>query len=219
MKLRTSYLTLKTDRPVKEDASKLRGYIGSKFGEYPILHHHIKEVGYLYTYPRVQYKIIEGLPYILGIEEGAKVLREISEELTELELGKSTYKVEQRLLLDQEIRLRPTKRNIKYAFLTPWLAFNPKNYKRYREIRDWKEKKEFINSILIGNILSMCKGLGIVVDKRLFAHTLIDAQKVEYKNVEMIGFTGEFKVNFDIPDFFGLGKGVSQGFGCVKKAL
>lgn len=71
MKLKTSYLVLSTDKPVKEDASKLRGYVGNKFSEYPILHHHIKEVGYLYTYPRGQYKIFEGTPSILGIEEGA----------------------------------------------------------------------------------------------------------------------------------------------------
>ncbi|MBI5253829.1 MAG: hypothetical protein HY930_05470 [Euryarchaeota archaeon] len=52
MKLKTLYLVLKIDKLVREDASKLRGYIGNKFPEYPILHHHIKEVGYLYTYPR-----------------------------------------------------------------------------------------------------------------------------------------------------------------------
>ena len=33
----------------------------------------------------------------------------------------------------------------------------------------------------------------------------------------MLGFSGEFKVNFNIPDFFGFGKGVSQGFGTIVK--
>lgn len=32
----------------------------------------------------------------------------------------------------------------------------------------------------------------------------------------MIGFTGEFLVNFDIPDLLGLGKSVSRGFGAVR---
>jgi len=41
---------------------------------------------------------------------------------------------------------------------------------------------------------------------------------VEFKGIRMIGFKGEFTVNFNIPDFFGIGKGVSHGFGTVKRA-
>jgi hypothetical protein len=215
MKLNTSYLMLKTDKPVEESPSKLRGYIGSRFEEYPILHHHIKEVGYLYTYPRVQYKIVEGTPYILGIEEGARVLKEISGDLKELVLGNHRYIIKQKIFYEQEAEVKPSRKR-QYRFLTPWLALNPENYKVYKEMKDWKEKKEFLNGILVGNILSMCKGLGVVVDRRLYAHSHLDAEKVEYKNVPLLGFTGEFRVNFTIPDFFGLGKGVSQGFGVVK---
>ena len=216
MKLKTSYLILKTDKPVIEDASKLRGYVGNKFSEYPILHHHIKEVGYLYTYPRVQYKIFEGMPSILGIEEGAKVLKEISGELNELVLESSRYKVNQKALFEQEVEVGAARGNRHYRFITPWLALNPENYRKYREIKNWKEKKNFLNAILIGNVLSMCKGLGIVVERELFAHSKIDESEVEYKGVPVIGFSGEFKINFKIPDFFGLGKGVSQGLGVVK---
>jgi len=81
---------------------------------------------------------------------------------------------------------------------------------------DWKEKKNFLNNIMIGNILSMCKGLDFVVDKKQYAHSYLDDETVKYKGVDIIGFRGEFRVNFKIPDFFGLGKGVSQGFGAVK---
>lgn len=215
MKLQTSYLVLNTDKPVPENASKLRGYIANKFSEYPILHHHIKEVGLLYTYPRVQYKVISGTPSVLGIEEGAKVLKKISDDLNELELGNNTYRVTQRALYEQEVEVKPDRKNHQYRFITPWLALNQDNYKKYKELRDWKEKKEFLNGILVGNILSMCKGLGIVVEKRLHLHSHLDAEKVEYK-VPLTGFTGEFRTNFVIPDLFGLGKGVSQGFGIVK---
>ena len=219
MKLKISYLILKTDKPVAEPASKLRGYIGNKFEEYPILHHHIKEVGYLYTYPRIQYKVFDGIPYILGIEEGAKVLKEISGDLDELVLGGNEYKVNQKVFYEQDVYAGMARGNRQYRFLSPWLALNPVNYRRYQGIKDWREKKKFLNGILIGNVLSMCKGLGIVVDRRLYAHSRIDETRVEYKGVSVAGFLGEFKINFVIPDFFGLGKGVSQGFGAVKNAL
>lgn len=216
MNLKTLVLVLKTEGAVKEDASKLRGYIANRFKDYPILHHHIEEAGYLYAYPRVQYKIIEGTPIVLGIEEGAEVLKHISDDIIELELGKSVYKVESIQMNLMNAEFGPCRENRHYKFLTQWLALNPANYERYKEMRDWKEKKEFLNGILVGNILSMCKSLDYVVTSKLYVHSRLDDEKVEFKGVQIIGFTGEFKVNFRIPEFFGLGKGVSQGFGTVK---
>jgi hypothetical protein len=218
MKLKILILTLKTNNPVQEDGSKLRGYIGKKFPEYPILHHHVKESGYLYTYPRVQYKVLGYTAVILGIEEGAKVLKQISDEIDFLLLGQNIYRVTQRIFYEQEVELQPTQRLISYKFISPWIALNPKNYQKFQELWGWKEKKELLNSILIGNVLSMCKGLGIVVDKELYAHSLINMERIKYKSANVVGFTGEFKINFKIPDYFGLGKGVSQGFGVVINA-
>lgn len=216
MDIKTLVLTLKTDKPIEESASKLRGCIGEKFPEYQILHHHIREVGYLYTYPRVQYKILGGTPIILGIEKGAEVLKKISSDIKQLQLGKNDYRVNEIQMNQMNAEFRPCRENRHYKFLTPWLALNPENYQKFQEMRDWKEKKLFLNKILVGNILSMCKGLDFVVKRELYVHSHLDEQTVEYKAIPLIGFTGEFKVNFRIPDLFGLGKGVSQGFGTVR---
>jgi len=214
MSLRVSYLILKTSQPVNESASKLRGYIGSRFSEYPVLHHHV-EGEYLYTYPRVQYRIVGGTPQILGIEEGAEAVKEVMDEIKELVLGGRRYEVTQRVLYEHEAKLAPSRRMRHYKFVTPWLALNPENYRRYMEARDWRERKELINRILVGNILSMCKSFGVVVTRRLHAHTHLETEKVRFKGINVIGFVGRFRVNFYIPEFFGLGKGVSQGFGMV----
>jgi hypothetical protein len=216
MEIKILTLIFKIDEPVKEDASKLRGYIGNKFTQYPILHHHIEEVGCLYTYPRIQYKIIGGTPIILGIEEGADILKKISDEISELKLGKSRYKIKSMQMNQLNADYGCCREQRHYKFLTPWLALNSENYQKYKEMNDWKEKKIFLNSILIGNILSMSKGLDYVVNKKLYAHSFLKEEKVDYKAIPMIGFNGEFKINFNIPDFLGLGKGVSQGFGVIK---
>ena len=134
-----------------EDASKLRGYIANRFKEYPILHHHLEEVGYLYTYPRVQYKLIEGT--------APDVLKKISDDIEELELGKSVYKVESIQMTQLNAEFGPCRENRHYKFVTHWLALNTANYERYKAMTDWKERKEFLNGILVGNILSMCKSL------------------------------------------------------------
>ena len=75
MHLKTLCLTLKSEIAIKESASKLRGYIAGRFKQYPILHHHIEEAGYSDTYPRIQYKLVEGTAIVLGIEECAEILK------------------------------------------------------------------------------------------------------------------------------------------------
>lgn len=216
MKLKTSHLILETDKKVTESPTKLRGYVGKKFPEYLLLHHHVKDSEYLYNYPKVQYKVIEGFPSIFTIEDGSNVVKGISDGLDELILGEKTYKVKRKVLYEQEFDIKPGNKT-KYSFLTPWVGLNSKNHEKYMKMTDWRDKKLLLNNILVGNILSMCKGLGIIVNRRLHVHSRLDPQNILFKGVNLTGFTGEFTVNFKIPDFAGLGKGVSQGFGTVRE--
>ena len=215
MKINTTYMVLKTNKPIRQDSNKLRGYIGNKFKEYPILHNHYDNGKILYSYPLIQYQVINGQASILGIEEGSTLLKELVTDITELRLSDSYYKVEDTLLLDKQYNVTNSRKH--YQFLTPWLALNTENYAKYKEIKDWKDKKLFLNNILVGNILSMAKGLGIIVNKGLYVKSKLDTCNVRYKSINMVGFTGEFKVRYNIPDFFGFGKGVSHGFGTIKR--
>ena len=216
MILDTAVLILNTDRPVREPVTKLRGFIGNQFPAYTLLHHPVED-GYLCTYPKIQYKIIEGTPFMIGIDEGAKVLKEISADIKKLELGSSIYKVSSKQINEQEAEIVPQRVMYNYRFLTPWFALNQKNYSKFMEMKDRREKKLFLNNILVGNLLSMCKGLGIIVNTRLNVRSYLDEEKIEFKGIPFTGFTGEFTVNFRIPDFFGIGKNVSHGFGTIRR--
>lgn len=216
MKINTSYLIFKTDKPVTCEASKLRGYIGNKFKNHSILHNHYGKNQYYYSYPLVQYKIINGQASILGIGKGANILKEISSDIEELKMDK-TYNINEKIIYDKNYDINTTNKEYHYEFLSPWLALNTKNFQKYINISNWRESKLFLNNILVGNILSMSKGLGIIVNRKLYIKSYLNPISVKYKSVNMKGFTGEFKVKFKIPDFFGFGKGVSQGFGTIKQ--
>ncbi|MGR3319528.1 MAG: CRISPR-associated endonuclease Cas6 [Candidatus Anammoxibacter sp.] len=41
--------------------------------------------------------------------------------------------------------------------------------------------------------------------------------RTSLKGTPMLGFIGTFSVNFEIPDYWGIGKSVSRGFGTVKR--
>lgn len=215
MKINTAYLVLKTDKPLTCSSSKLRGFMGNQFRDHYLLHNHFGGENLIYSYPLIQYQVIEGQATILGIEAGADTLKKISSDLNYLNLDKR-YDIEEKVIYEKSYNVQPTTEEYHYKFVTPWLGLNTQNFQRYLKLSDWKEKKIFLNKILVGNILSMSKGLGIIVNKRLHISSHLDETKVEYKGVLMKAFTGEFKVHYRIPDFFGFGKGVSQGFGTVK---
>ncbi len=216
MNVATIVLVLKTNMPVIDTPQKLRGYIGNKFIDYPILHHHSDGQNNIFSYPKVQYKIIGGTPIIIGIEEGAEVLRLISGEINELELGDKKYSVEEKQIIEKRQEFGITKTSQQYVFLTPWLALNEKNYLDYNNLNP-KEQILRLHKIIIGNILSISKYLEYVVVEQIQVKTKLQPKKVFSKGIPLIGFEGEFQVNFNIPDYFGIGKSVSRGFGTVRK--
>jgi hypothetical protein len=218
MNLKTLRLTLKSDRPVEEDAVKLRGFFATRFNEYALLHQHIDVDKLLYRYPRIQYKILDGAALVLGIEEGAEVLKEIYDKYDTIQLGDNAYTIVERGLTLKEEEFGISPEIISYEFITPWIALSQDNYQRYLESKR-EARTELLRRTLIGNILSASKGLDYVVldDIRLVIGRLRQS-KCEIKGTPFIGFLGGFMMNFTIPDYMGLGKSVSRGFGTVRRA-
>jgi len=217
MNLKTLRLTLRSDRPVEESAAKLRGFFATRFTEYALLHQHIDVDKLLYKYPRIQYKILEGAAIVLGIEEGAEVLKEIYDKYDEITLGESAYTIVERGILIKEAEFGISPELVSYEFITPWIALSQTNYQRYLESKR-EERRELLRRTLIGNILSASKGLEyVVLDEIKVGIGRLRRRKCELKGTSFIGFLGEFMVNFAIPDYMGLGKSVSRGFGTVKR--
>ena len=217
MNLKTLTLTLKSDRPVEEAAAKLRGFFATRFTEYALLHQHIDVDKLLYKYPRIQYKILEGAAIVLGIEEGADVLKEIYDKYDAITLGESAYTIVERGITIKEEEFGISPEILSYEFITPWIALSQSNYQRYvKSKRD--ERRELLRRTLIGNILSASKGLEyVVLDDIKLEIGRLRRRKCELKGTSFIGFLGKFMVNFAIPDYMGLGKSVSRGFGTVKR--
>jgi hypothetical protein len=120
--------------------------------------------------------------------------------------------------IESEIYFGTLKEPIPYSFITPWLALNEKNYEQYQKLGTWAKKKELLEKILIGNIISMSKSLGYTVPEPIKADIKhLKEVQTRLKGTPMLGFLGTFSVNFEIPDYWGIGKSVSRGFGTVIK--
>ena len=217
MELTTATLVMVTDKPVKESGTYLRGFIGNKYRERLLLHHHL-EKACLYQYPKVQYKVFDGTPIILGLCEGSDELKKIAFDFDKLTLNSNRYKVVKRQFIEGKQSFGSLLKPKNYQFLTPWIALNEENYSKYSKMNS-KEQTLLLHKILIGNILSAAKSFDYVVLEEIFVKTEVKPVPIVYKGFSMIGFLGRFTVNFDLPEYIGLGKGVSQGFGTVKTVV
>jgi len=211
-------LTLSGDRPIEGTASQLRGYFATKFNEYLLLHQHLADK-FLYRYPLVQYKFVDKHPMIIGINDGAKVLEEIFGQYHEIRLGRSTYQI-----VDQQLAVREEPFGLSdkyhlYEFVTPWIGLNQMNYVRYYQQPSSEARHQFLNQILTGNLLSLSKGVDYIVPDRIKCDSRLTAGKGRLKDTNVMQFTGQFYTNFLIPDYLGIGKSVSRGFGAIKQIL
>ena len=215
MKLNICRLELLNIKMKPRDSEKIRGYLGNKYDELDILHNH-KNDKFIYRYPKVQYKIIKNKPIILGINEGSNIISNIGINDDMLIIGDKPINTFEKKISINNNEYGIANDYIKYEFLSPWIALNQKNIDIYRNSSEM-EKEEILKKILIGNIISMSKGLNYTVSDQVKCWINLRKVNINIKDIKHIGFMGEFKVNFNIPDYFGIGKNVSNGLGTIKR--
>lgn len=194
-----------------------RGAVINELNDKDILfHNHLPNgEGYRYSYPLIQYKRINQRAAILCIGAGTDIVGQFfhdSDMVLNINGKSNKFEIE---------NMQPSKNLIQiwdatfYYHIRKWLPLNQKNYEKYNQLNGIAEKTLFLENILKGNILSMAKGLNIFFDKQIECKLtwISEAQTIRYKATQLTMYDAEFSCNVSIPDFAGLGKGVSIGFG------
>lgn len=201
------------DKFSKSSAKALRGYFGNFFRNIIEFHNHLDQITFNYKSPSIQYRVIDGNLSILGINEGGDILLKSIDEikLDEIKLDGIDNKIE-----EKEIKITFPELEIKderydYRFESFWIALNEENYKKY-------QKGEFsLDNQLRNNILEFFKLSGVQATKRIIAVGKFEENKIVEKDTVILGFTGTFKTNVNLPDLIALGKRKSVGFGIIKR--
>lgn len=195
-----------------------RGAILNAIGEdVELLFHNHTEDGFRYAYPLIQYKRIKKKASILCIGQGVESIAQFfSDSNFNIQLGERALTLEIDSILPRQSIVQVWDANFKYR-IRNWLALNSENYQKYSEMEAYSERILFLEKILIGNLLSFAKGLGIEIDKEIVCKILSieDPRLCVAKGVKMMSFDVVFKTNMSLPDYIGLGKHVSIGYGTV----
>lgn len=206
------YARISTDTELNISATQLRSYIGYKFIADTEFHHHDEKP---YRYPLIQYKRVKDRLFVMGIGEYADLVFDRLSGLQHIVLSKTQIPI--RDIVFERDTHQITDQITQYRFTSPWIALNAQNYTKFRSL-DRQFKKRFLENILIGNLLSMLKGLNIRLDYELYI------QIKWYKELPVTahehgfsGFYAKFATNLSVPEHIGIGKSVSKGFGMLER--
>jgi len=217
-KIRTLLVQFENELPAHK-ITAFRGAVVEKVGREHILYHqHKSDTEVLYTYPLIQYKIIHNKPCIIclgeGVDEIHKLFNHASWDINLL--GDRMVLVIDRLDLNNQV-LNIWDKKISYT-IRNWMGLNADNYKKYLDLTEQSEMIDFLENILKANILSFAKGLKWEVEKPILLTItgIVSQQARKFKGISLITFDLDFQCNVSLPNYIGLGKSVSQGYGMVR---
>lgn len=221
MQILTSTIRFPEIALATRDAHKLRGYFGNLFmDKSQLLHNHFNDGSLIFKYPLVQYKVIDNIPILLGLNEGAELLTSLFLQIRYLKIEGKDYLINYKNIENKKIDTGVKQDLFRYKFVTLWMGLNQKNYPAYKELKkknDLESINEMFKSILKGNILSFFKSINYTELEKINVLPELKEKKTQFKGIDMLAFEGGFTTNVKLPDLIGLGKSVSRGFGTVLK--
>lgn len=217
-KLRTLLVKFENELSAWETPA-FRGAVIEKVGRENILfNHHVDDKQYLFRYPLIQYKSIQSHPAILCLGEGVEEIHKLFNKSTwEINLkGEKTDLVIDKLDLGN-FTLNVWDKTYTYT-LTNWLALSEENFAKYKLLQNNIDRIEMLEKILTGNILAFAKGVDWHIDKeiKLRIDRIVKTKNLKYKDTHLLAFDINISTNVFLPNYIGLGKGASHGYGMMK---
>ena len=203
------------DKPVRKTPYQVKGVFMKQFSDEKIVPFLDGRLRNKYLYPRVQVKILNEQIYIIGLKEGVNPVLSLVDNVKSFNFGNITIGIEKYDVEENNDQFIPTEKLLRYKFIIPWIALNKSTGGKYRFLTD-QEKPLFLNKLLGLNLLFLSKELGLDTKSKIYTKVCLDNLIPEKIDENGWGaFTGEFKTNFIIPNYIGLGNGITRGYGTL----
>ncbi|MFQ6613029.1 MAG: CRISPR-associated endonuclease Cas6 [Fidelibacterota bacterium] len=213
--VKTIVVRLITDKPVRKTPYQVKGVFMRHFPEESIVPMLDGTYRDHFLYPRVQVKILNEQIYVVGIGEGVDSIRSMAEKLDILDFGNITFQVHDVDVEEHTDNFHPVPKLIRYRFVTPWVALNQTTGSRYRFLNN-VDRVNFLNRLLGQNIVFMAREMGMELEENIFTKVTLTSlfpKPVDENNWG--AFEGEFRANFVLPNYIGIGNGITRGYGTV----
>ena len=204
-----------TDKPVRKTPYQVKGVFMRQFPDEPIVPMLDGSYRDRFLYPRVQVKILNEQIYIIGVHEGVDPVLSLAEKFKTFDFGNITFEVQGCDIEKVENQFVPSGRVVRYRFITPWVALNHMTGGKYRFLTN-QEKPSFLNRLLGQNIIFLANEVGVNLEDNVFTKVEVSSLFPRPVDENKWGaFMGEFKTNFVLPNYIGIGNGITRGFGSI----
>jgi hypothetical protein len=209
-----------TEEIAHYEVPAFRGAVVEKVGtQHSLFHNHLGEEAFRYQYPLIQYKRVARRPMLLCLDDGTEEIQHFFQQKDwTLRIGEREVDMKIDRLDLKQLTMQVWDRPFRYE-ISHWMALNQHTYPAYQQLTGLADRVDFLERILIGNILSFAKGIGWHVDREIDVRItdLMDTRLMSVKGQKKMAFTLQFQSNVFLPDYIGLGKHVSIGYGIVKQ--
>jgi len=204
-----------TDKPVRKTPYQVKGVFMRQYPDEPVIPMLDGTYRDRFLYPRVQVKILNEQIYIIGIHEGVDAVLSLAKKFDIFDFGNITFEVNDYNVDATSQQFVPSSRLVRYRFLTPWVALNHMTGGRYRFLTN-QEKPSFLNRLLGQNIIFLANEVGIRLEDEIYTKVKVTSLFPRPVDENKWGaFMGEFKTNFVLPNYIGIGNGITRGYGTV----
>ena len=213
--IRTVAVRIFTDKPVRKTPYQVKGVMMNQFPDEEIVPMLDGSYRQKFLYPRVQVKILNEQIYIVGINEGVDSIKAIAKKMDFLDFGNITFQILNNEIEEHQNRFQPVSKLIRYRFVTPWVALNQTTGYRYRNLNN-TDRVNFLNRLLGQNIVFMAREMGMELEENIFTKVTLSSlfpRQVDENNWG--AFDGEFRANFVLPNYLGIGNGITRGYGTL----
>ncbi|NHZ85989.1 MAG: hypothetical protein GWP19_08920, partial [Planctomycetia bacterium] len=168
-----------------------------------------------FLYPRVQVKILNEQIYLVGIKDGADPVLSITKDFELLNFGNITFNILDVELEENIDQFKHVDQLLRYRFVSPWIALSKNTQNRYKFLKS-KDRIAFLNRLLGQNIVFLAREMDIDLNDKVYTKLKLNSlfPKPVYEN-NWGSFSGEFQTNFVLPNYIGLGNGITRGYGAI----
>ena len=213
--IKSAVVRVVTDKPVRKTPYQVKGVFMRQYPDEPIIPMLDGSYRDRFLYPRVQVKILNEQIYIIGIHEGVDPVLSVAEKFEMFDFGNITFEVQDCDIENVDQQFIPSSRLVRYRFITPWVALNHMTGGKYRFLTN-QEKPSYLNRLLGQNIIFLANEVGINLADNIYTKVKVSSLFPRPVDENKWGaFMGEFKTNFVLPNYIGVGNGITRGFGTI----
>lgn len=213
--IKSVIVKIKTDRPVQKTPYQVKGVLMKNFPNEEIVPMLNGSYRKKYLYPRIQVKIIDEEILLVGLNQGVDPILKIQEQIKDLNFGDITFDVLEKNVSENSEAFLFSSSLYKYKFVSNWVALNSNTSKQF-DSKNEEEKLKYLNNIFAKNIVFITHDIGFELPKNIYSQITVSSLKPT--NLDQNGwraFNGEFYTNLVMPDYIGIGNGITRGYGTI----